>query len=66
VLTAYPHEFILFPTESPPSRFMTTREDWKLIYRDPVSSLFARADSPATRIAGVPVLSATAPPSFFP
>jgi hypothetical protein len=66
VLTAYPHDFILFPTESPPSRFMTTREDWKLIYRDPVSSLFARADSPAARIAGVPVLSATAPQSFFP
>ncbi len=66
VLAAYPHDFILFPTDSPPSRFMKTREDWKLIYRDPVSSLFARADSPAARIAGVPMLSATAPPSFFP
>lgn len=66
VLNAYPHDFILFPTESPPSRFMATRSAWKLIYRDPVSSLFARADSPAARIAGVPVLSKKAPPSFFP
>lgn len=66
VLSSYPHDLILFPTESPPSRFMTTRDDWKLIYRDPVSSLFARADSPAARIAGVPVLGDTAPPSFFP
>lgn len=66
VLSAYPHDFILFPTESPPSRFMATRDAWKLIYRDPVSSLFARADSPAARIAGVPVLRETPPASFFP
>src|SRR6185437_14942965 len=51
VLNAYPHDFILFPTQSPPSRFMATRAAWKLIYRDPVSSLFARADSPAARFA---------------
>ena len=61
VLTAYPHDFILFLTDSAPSRFMMTRDDWKLIYRDPVSSLFARADSPAARIAGVPVPGDTAP-----
>jgi len=66
VLNAYPHDFILFPTESPPSRFMATRSAWKLIYRDPVASLFARADSPAARIAGIPVLSEKVPPSLFP
>jgi hypothetical protein len=66
VLNVYPHDFILFPTQSPPSRFMETRGAWKLIYRDPVSSIFARADSPAGRVPGVPVLSETAPPSFFP
>ena len=66
VLNAYPHDFILFPTQSPSSRFMSSRSTWKLVYRDPVSSLFARADSPAVKIAGVPVLSNTSPPSFFP
>jgi hypothetical protein len=66
VLNAYPHDFILFPTQSPPTRFMATRGTWKLIYRDPASSLFARADSPAARVAGVPVLRQTAPSSFFP
>lgn len=66
VLSAYPHDFILFPTESAPTRFMATRGAWKLIYRDPVSSLFARADSLAARIKDVPVHRETAPPSFFP
>jgi hypothetical protein len=66
VLNAYPHDFILFPTQSPSSRFMSSRSAWKLVYRDPVSSLFARADSSVVKIAGVPVLSNTSPPSFFP
>lgn len=66
VLNSYPHDFVLFPTQSAPSRFMTTRSGWKLIYSDPVSSLFARSDSPAAHIVGVPELSQTAPPSFFP
>jgi hypothetical protein len=45
---------------------MMAQAGWRLIYRDPVSTLFGRADSPATRIAGVPELVRSAPPSVFP
>jgi hypothetical protein len=40
--------------------------EWKLIYRDGNWMLFARSDSPAAKIPGVPI---TAPPvaaSYFP
>ncbi len=66
VLNSYPHDFVLVPTQLGTAKFMETRGDWKLIYRDPVSSLYARADAPAAHLAGVPELRETAPPSFFP
>lgn len=66
VLDAYPHDFVIERTDSPSCRFMLQQAEWRLIYRDPVSVLFARAGSPATLIAGVPVLRSQAPPSLFP
>ena len=38
---------------------------WKLIYRDRVAAFFARADSPAAHLPGVPV-TGTPPPNYFP
>lgn len=65
VLTAYPHDFVLMRPDAPASGFMMRRGDWKLVYRDRVAMLFARAESPAAQIPGIPVMG-TAPPSYFP
>jgi hypothetical protein len=66
VLAAYPTEYVLMPPDSVAARFMTAQPRWRLLYRDPVAALFARADSPAAHIAGVPVIRDKAPPSLFP
>jgi hypothetical protein len=66
VLAAYQHDFVMEETDSPVYRFMLRQAGWRLVYRDPIAVLFARADSPATRIAGVPVTRDKAPPSLFP
>jgi len=66
VLDAYPNDFVLMPTGSAAYSVMMAQAEWRLIYRDPVSALFARAGSPATQLAGVPELARTAPPSVFP
>ncbi len=66
VLSAYPHDYVLLPADSPALRVMARAPEWKLIYRDGNWMLFARSDSPAAKIPGVPI---TAPPvaaSFFP
>ncbi|MGA8568674.1 MAG: hypothetical protein WB580_12865 [Candidatus Binataceae bacterium] len=66
VLDAHPNDFILMPTGSAAYSLMMAQARWRLVYRDPVSSLFARAGSPATQLAGVPELVRAAPPSVFP
>jgi hypothetical protein len=66
VLDAYRNDFVLMPTGSAAYSLMMAQAGWRLIYRDPVSALFARACSPATRLAGVPDLARTAPLSVFP
>ena len=66
VLAAYPTDYVMMPTDSVASRFMAAHTGWRLLYRDPVAALFARADSPAAHIAGIPVLRDKAPPSLFP
>jgi hypothetical protein len=66
VLGAYPTEYVLMPTESAAARFMAAQPRWRLLYRDPVAALFARANSPAAHIAGAPQLRDQAPPSLFP
>jgi len=66
VLAAYPTDYVLMPPDSVAARFMTAQPRWRLLYRDPVAALFARADSPAAHIAGVPVIRDKAPPSLFP
>jgi hypothetical protein len=66
VIDAYPNDFVLMPTGSAAYSLMMAQAGWRLVYRDPVSALFARAGSPATQLAGVPDLARTAPPSVFP
>ena len=66
VLDAYPNDFVLMPTGSAAYSLMMAQAGWRLIYRDPVSSLFARAGSPAARLPAVPELVRAAPPSVFP
>lgn len=65
-LDDYPNDFVLMPTGSSAYSLMMAQPGWRLIYRDPVSALFARAGSSAAQLAGVPDLVRTAPPSVFP
>jgi len=65
LLDRYPHDYVLMPTGSLAYETMLARPDWRLIYRDPVAALFARANSPAAHLPGVP-FNGAAPPSTFP
>jgi hypothetical protein len=58
VLDAYPHDFVLLGAASPGCRFMMAQPGWRVVYRDNVAALFARADSPAARLDGVPLPTA--------
>jgi hypothetical protein len=65
VLESYPHDYVLITPASPVRAMMERRHDWKLIYSDRDALLFARADSAAARISGVPVRG-SAEPLYFP
>jgi hypothetical protein len=54
-LAAYPHDFVLVKNGKPAARLMGSEAGWRLIYHDQIASLYARIDSPAAHIAGVPV-----------
>jgi hypothetical protein len=64
VLDAYPHDYVLMTPVSPVRELMKRRPDWKLIYYDPNALLFARADSPAARLDGVPIRGRIEPQIF--
>ncbi|MGB8411587.1 MAG: hypothetical protein WCE23_02060 [Candidatus Binatus sp.] len=64
-LAAYPHDFVLIQKDSPAVKLMDSRRDWRLIYSDDTARLYARADSPAARLYGVPFAGASGP-SMFP
>jgi hypothetical protein len=55
VLTDFPTEFVLIKPDSGSRALMDARGDWKLIYEDASSMLYAKQDSAAARIAGVPL-----------
>lgn len=65
VLDAYPHDFVLLRTGSPGYGFMMAQPGWRIVYRDKTAALFARADSSAARLKGVPV-EGSAGPNLFP
>jgi hypothetical protein len=54
-LKKYPHDYVLINVKCGAFDLMMHQADWQLIYRDPEAALFARADSPAAKIAGIPV-----------
>jgi hypothetical protein len=56
VLKAYAHDYVLITPASPVRSLMEHRHDWTLVYSDRDALLFARADSAAARIPGVPLL----------
>jgi hypothetical protein len=66
VLSAYPHDFVLLPDDSPALPVVARAREWKLIYRDGNWMLFARADSAAAKIRGVPIIGAPPAVSYFP
>ena len=64
VLDGWPHDYVLLTPQSPVRELLERRPDWKLIYSDANALLFARANSPAGRIAGVPVRGSVGPQTF--
>ncbi|MFZ1119105.1 MAG: hypothetical protein WCA59_12640 [Candidatus Binataceae bacterium] len=64
VLDSYPHDYVLMTPASPVRELMERRPDWKLIYSDPRVLMFARADSPAAHLDGVPVQGRLQPQTF--
>jgi hypothetical protein len=66
LLTAYPHDLVLIPSTSRAYKLMQRQTDWKLIYRDSDSALFARVDSAAAKIPGAPVAGDAPKVGYFP
>ncbi len=64
VLASYPHDLVMLAPDSPAVPLMDASRDWKLVYRDEVALLYARADSAVARIPGVPVVRKAPAPVF--
>ncbi len=64
VLDAYPHDYVLMTPASPVRELMERRPDWKLIYSDPWVLMFARANSRAAHLDGVPIRGGLQPQTF--
>ncbi|HUO04992.1 MAG TPA: hypothetical protein VMU16_07315 [Candidatus Binataceae bacterium] len=64
MLKDYPHDFVMIPVHYRAAHLMDNNPDWKLIYRDNVALLYARAASPAAHIPGVPVIAAAPQVTF--
>jgi hypothetical protein len=65
VLASYPHDLVMLAPDSKALPLMNASGNWKLIYRDDIAILYARADSPAANIPGVPIVRKS-PPRVFP
>jgi hypothetical protein len=67
VLQAYPHDFVLIPGDGPALGVVRQAAiQWKLVYRDKHWMLFARADSAAAKMPGIPTEGTPARVSYFP
>jgi hypothetical protein len=64
-LDAYPTDFVLTNRQGRVAKVMDSQRDWRLIYRDDAALLYARADSPAARLDGIP-FTGTGNIAFFP
>jgi hypothetical protein len=65
VLASYPHDFVMLAPDAKAVPLMNDSKDWKLVYRDDIALLYARDDSAAARIPGVPIVR-DSPPRIFP
>ena len=66
VLNAYPHDFVLILPQAQARRLMDRRSDWKLIYRDPDSLLYARKSALPASMAGAPMTGPSSSADGFP
>jgi len=64
VLDAYPHDFVLLRADAPANQLMETRADWKIIYRDDSSRLYARAGSAAAHLPNLPSIGTSETTNF--
>jgi hypothetical protein len=64
VLSEFPTDFVLIKPNSRSRQVMDTRADWKLIYEDASSRLYARRGSSAANLQGAPVVGITQPGRF--
>jgi hypothetical protein len=65
ILASYSHDLVMLAPDANAVPLMNGRKDWKLIYRDDVALLYARVDSSAANIPGVPIVRKS-PPRAFP
>jgi hypothetical protein len=65
MLESYQHDYVLISPGVDADKLMRSRKDWELIYSDAASVLFARTQSRAADIPGIPV-AGVAPVSYFP
>ncbi|HUO04991.1 MAG TPA: hypothetical protein VMU16_07310 [Candidatus Binataceae bacterium] len=64
-LTSYPTDFVLVAPNDPARKLMDSERNWRLVYGDAVSLLYARANSSAAHLSGVPAIG-DAPIVTFP
>jgi hypothetical protein len=64
VLSEFPPDFVLVTPDSESRKLMDARTDWKLIYDDASSRLYARQDSAAAKISEAPVAGIAQPGQF--
>ena len=60
----YPTDYVLIGPDTGARKLMDSRKDWTLVYSDRSARLYARANSPAAHIAGVPIAGAAQPVRF--
>ena len=65
-LSSYRSDFVLIPPSCKAYRLITSLPDWKLIYSDRDSALFAKSNSAAAQLAGVPVLGHVPAKEYLP
>jgi len=66
VLAEYPHDLVLIPPTAKAYELMRRQSDWRLIYHDANSALFARANSPAAKMPEAPALGISPQVTYFP
>ncbi len=64
ILAKWPNDYIMLPPDDRANRVLNRHPEWKLIYRDKNTRLYAPASSPAATIPGIPIAGVNPPTSF--